>query len=52
MRRLLDLGLTRGCTFTVIQGSRHGPILVEVRGTRVALGHGLAKKISVEEVTS
>ena len=51
LRRLLDLGLTKGCTFNVVQGSRHGPILVEVRGTRVALGHGLARKLIVEEVT-
>ena len=51
LRRLLDLGLTKGCTFKVVQGSRHGPILVEVRGTRVALGHGLARKVVVEEVT-
>lgn len=50
LRRLLDLGLTKGCSFLVVQGSRHGPILVEVRGTRVALGHGLARKIIVEEV--
>jgi len=51
LRRLLDLGLTKGCTFKVVQGSRHGPILVEVRGTRVALGHGLARKLIVEEVS-
>lgn len=51
LRRLLDLGLTKGCTFMVVQGSRHGPILVEVRGTRVALGHGLARKLIVEEVS-
>lgn len=50
LRRLLDLGLTKGCPFLVVQGSRHGPILVEVRGTRVALGHGLARKIIVEVV--
>ena len=50
LRRLLDLGLTKGCTFKVIQGSRHGPILVEVRGTRLALGHGLASKLIVEEM--
>ena len=49
LRRLLDLGLTKGCTFMVVQGSRHGPILVEVRGTRVAIGHGLARKLIVEE---
>ena len=52
LRRLLDLGLTKGCSFKVVQGSRHGPILVEVRGTRVALGHGLARKLVVEEVTA
>lgn len=52
LRRLLDLGLTKGCSFKVVQGSRHGPILVEVRGTRVALGHGLARKLVVEEITA
>ena len=50
LRRLLDLGLTKGCTFKIVQGSRHGPVLVEVRGTRVALGHGLARRLIVEEV--
>ncbi len=50
LRRLLDLGLTKGCTFKVIQGSRHGPVLIEVRGTRLALGHGLASKLIIEEL--
>jgi Fe2+ transport system protein FeoA len=35
----------------VVHGSQHGPVLVEVLGTRVALGHGLARKLIVEEVT-
>jgi Fe2+ transport system protein FeoA len=48
MKRLLDLGLTKGCTFNVIQSLGHGPVLVEVRGTRIALGHGLANKVMVE----
>lgn len=48
MKRLLDLGLTKGCTFKVIQGSTRGPILVEVRGTRIALGHELANRVIVE----
>lgn len=48
MKRLLDLGLTKGCTFKVVQGSTQGPILVEVRGTRIALGHGLARRVIVE----
>ncbi|MHA2136062.1 MAG: FeoA family protein [Candidatus Thorarchaeota archaeon] len=52
MRRLLDLGLTKGCTFEVIHGGKRGPVLVQIRGTRIALGHGLATKILVEEVGS
>ncbi|MFX1560879.1 MAG: ferrous iron transport protein A [Promethearchaeota archaeon] len=48
MKRLLDLGLTKGCTFKVVQGSSSGPILVEVRGTRIALGHELARRVIVE----
>jgi Fe2+ transport system protein FeoA len=50
MKRLLDLGLTKGCTFKVVQGGSRGPILVEVRGTRIALGHQLARRIIVEVV--
>ncbi|MFQ5834032.1 MAG: ferrous iron transport protein A [Candidatus Thorarchaeota archaeon] len=51
MRRLMDLGITKGCVFTVVQGRGHGPVLVEVRGTRIALGHGMASRILVEEVS-
>ncbi len=47
-KRLLDLGLTKGCTFKVVQGRSRGPVLVEIRGTRIALGHGLANKVLVE----
>ncbi len=50
LRRLMDLGLTRGCVFEVVQGGGHGPVLIEVRGTRIALGHRLARKLLVEEV--
>jgi len=47
-KRLLDLGLTKGCTFKIVQGSSRGPILVEVRGTRIALGHQLARRVIVQ----
>jgi Fe2+ transport system protein FeoA len=50
MARLLDLGLTKGCTFEVIQSSDDGPILLQIRGTRIALGHFLASKLLVKEV--
>ncbi len=50
LKRLLDLGLTKGCPFKVVQGSHMGPVLVEVRGTRIALGHGLARRLMIEEI--
>jgi Fe2+ transport system protein FeoA len=50
MRRLLDLGITKGCTFTVVQSGGRGPVLIEVRGTRIALGHGMARRILVKEM--
>ena len=51
MARLLDLGLTRGCKFQVIQISIDGPILLQIRGTRIAIGHRLASNVLVKEVT-
>ncbi|MHA1247775.1 MAG: FeoA family protein [Candidatus Thorarchaeota archaeon] len=51
LRRLMDLGLTRGCVFKVVQGGRHGPVLIEVRGTRIALGQRIADRLLVEEAT-
>jgi Fe2+ transport system protein FeoA len=49
-KRLHDLGLTINCGFKVIANSPSGPTLVEVRGTRQALGRGMAEKIEVEEI--
>ncbi len=50
LRRLLDLGITTGCEFQVIHGGGSGPVLIQVRGTRVALGYGLASKLMVHVV--
>ena len=50
MARLLDLGLTRGCNFQVVQVSTNGPILLQIRGTRIALGYRLASNVLVREV--
>jgi len=46
MRRLAELGFTRGERVKVLR-SGPGPILVLVKGSRVALGHGVAMKILV-----
>ncbi len=46
VRRLAELGLTPGVEVTVLQTSK-GPILVAVRGARVAVGQEMATAIRV-----
>jgi Fe2+ transport system protein FeoA len=49
MRRLTDMGLTPGVTLTVVKSAPFlGPIEITVRGSRLALGRGMAKRIFVE----
>lgn len=48
--RLISMGLVPGVEFSLISCDRKGPILVEVKDTRIALGRGLGMKIFVEEV--
>jgi Fe2+ transport system protein FeoA len=48
-RRLMDMGLTPGTTVTVVKSAPfNGPLEVLVRGSRLALGRGMAEKIFVE----
>jgi len=49
MQRLTDMGLIPGQRLTVLQNSGFGPVTVIIKGAKVALGHGLASKILVEE---
>jgi DtxR family Mn-dependent transcriptional regulator len=46
VRRLTELGLTPGVELQVVQDG--GPMLVSVRGSRVALGRELADNVWVE----
>jgi Fe2+ transport system protein FeoA len=46
-RRLADLGLTLGVKVRVISSGRPGPVVLDVRGSRLALGQGVAHKIIV-----
>jgi len=48
-RRLADMGLTPGVQIRVINSQMPGPVLIELRGSRVALGRGIAQKIIVKE---
>jgi len=47
LSRLAALGFTPGAVITVLRSSDHGPLLVSLRGSRVALGRGEAAHIFV-----
>lgn len=46
-RRLADMGLTPGVRVKVINSGGRGPVVLDIRGSRLALGHGIAHKIMV-----
>ncbi|MFC1871539.1 ferrous iron transport protein A [Chloroflexota bacterium] len=46
-RRLAEMGLNPGVSVRVINNQHPGPIVLDVRGSRLALGHGIAHKIFV-----
>jgi Fe2+ transport system protein FeoA len=47
--RLVSLGFTPGAEVSMTQNYGYGPLIVTVRGTRVALGRVEAAKIFVEQ---
>jgi len=48
-RRLEDMGLTPGTRLTVVKSAPfRGPLEVHVRGSRLAIGKGMAERIFVE----
>ena len=47
-RRLADLGLTPGVRVRVISIGKPGPVILDVRGSRLALGYGVAQKIMIK----
>ncbi len=48
--RLAPLGFTPGARVSMVQNFGRGPIIVMIRGTRIALGRGEAQKILVTPV--
>ncbi|HJX70181.1 MAG TPA: FeoA family protein [Dehalococcoidia bacterium] len=49
-RRLADMGLTPGVRIRVISSQMPGPVVIDLRGSSLALGHGMAQKIMVTVV--
>ena len=50
--RALSLGCTPGTEVKVVRNPSSGPLVVEVRDTRVGLGRGEAEKIRVQRIES
>jgi len=47
-KRLADMGLVPGTKIKVLRKAPFGPIEIEVKGTKLALGRGLATKVFVK----
>lgn len=47
-RKLYDMGMTPGTPVSMINSSGRGPVILDVRGSRLALGRGIIEKINVE----
>ena len=47
-KRLADLGLNVGMTVRVMQRDGHGPLILAVKDSRLALGRGMAQRIMIE----
>lgn len=52
LSRMAALGFTPGAQVRMVQNYRHGAIIVNVRGARVALGRGEARRVRVTKMSS
>jgi len=50
--RMVSLGIAPGTVIRVVRNSGRGPILVEARDTRVAIGRGAAQKVLVSPLNT
>ncbi|MFC1941819.1 ferrous iron transport protein A [Chloroflexota bacterium] len=46
-RRLADMGLTPGVKVKLLNSGKPGPVVIDVRGSKLALGYGVAHKVMV-----
>ncbi len=47
--KIYSMGLNPGAKFKIIQNSGSGPIELEVRQTKLAIGRGMASRIKIRE---
>jgi Fe2+ transport system protein FeoA len=48
-RRLEDMGFVKGTPVRVIRSDGFGAIIVEIKGSKLLLGRGMAQKINVRK---
>jgi ferrous iron transport protein A len=48
--RLVSMGINEGNEFTVVRNNNHGPVVIDVDGSRFAVGRGMAQKINVKVI--
>jgi Fe2+ transport system protein FeoA len=48
-RKLQEMGLTKGVKFTVVNNTHNGPVVISIRGSKLALGFGMSEKIMVRK---
>ncbi|MEW5784674.1 MAG: FeoA domain-containing protein [Bacillota bacterium] len=46
--RLTELGLVKGAVLSLLQNMPGGSLIVSLKGSRIAIGRGLAMKVAVE----
>jgi Fur family ferric uptake transcriptional regulator len=51
VRKLAHMGLYPNAELTVLSSGRYGPVRVNVKGSQIGLGRGMASKILVSRVT-
>ena len=49
-RRLQALGLNDGTTVRVLNRKRRGALIIQVRGTKLALGRNISSNIEIEQI--
>ena len=47
-RRLADLGMNIGMEISIVSTRRHGPLVVLMKGSRFAIGRGIAHHVFVK----
>ncbi len=48
-RRLAEMGFTPGTRLRVLSSRSPGPVLVDIKGSRIAVGWGVAVKVVVKQ---